>query len=277
MRKISDVCKIVGVTRRTLQEYDRIGLLHPTTKTKAGYWLYDDAAVQKLILIQVFVETGYERKAVKSLLEAPTLDIVAEFDRMISNLEEKRKQIDGIINTVKTLKLTAVLPENTLRALGNMNVSTVYKEKSFSDYWNESVGHSSAYSSDFVKEAELYVPFWYQLVAIGLLHAKPIDAPEVMECAKSFCDYLIDMILEDNMQEDDSGEEDLTPAEIAEAIGEAVTEILSEPDLIAMLETQCGENTATYIVEAVKHFCNTLEEADIEKWREKIGEKKHNK
>lgn len=38
-------------------------------------------------------------------------------------------------------------------------------------------------------------------------------------------------------------------------------------------EGKKGGITATYTVEAVKHFYNTLEEADIEKWREKIGEK----
>lgn len=37
MKKLSEVCKIVGVTRRTLQEYDKIGLLKPTSKTESGY------------------------------------------------------------------------------------------------------------------------------------------------------------------------------------------------------------------------------------------------
>jgi len=276
-KKLSDVCKIVGVTRRTLQEYDKVGLLHPTTKTEAGYWLYDDAAIQRLILIQIFIETGHERKTVKRLLEAPTLDIMSEFDHMISTLEEKRRRIDGMINTVKTLKLTALLPENTLRAFGNMDVTNIYKEKSFSDYWNESVEHTSAYSIDDAKDAELYIPFWYQLVAIGLLHDKPVDAPEVVECAKSFCVCLMNIILADvesgNIEEDD----DITPSEVAEAISEAITEMLSEPDLIAMLETQCGEDTATYIIEAVKAYCSSLDEADIETWGEKIEEKKHSK
>ena len=67
MKRLSEVCKIVGVTRRTLQEYDKVGLLKPTSTTEGGYWLYDDAAIQKLILIQIFVEVGYERKTIKAL------------------------------------------------------------------------------------------------------------------------------------------------------------------------------------------------------------------
>lgn len=277
MKRLSDVCKIVGVTRRTLQEYDKVGLLHPTAKTESGYWLYDDVAIQKLILIQIFIETGYERKTVKRLLEAPALNIMSEFDHMISTLEEKRRRIDGMINTVKTLKLTALLPENTLRAFSNMDVTNIYKDKSFSDYWNESVEHTSGYSTDDTKDAELYIPFWYQLVAIGLLHDKPVDAPDVVECAKSFCDYLTSMILADVESDNIEKDDDITPLEVAEAISEAITEMLSDPDLIAMLETQCGENATTYIIEAVKTYCISLDEADIQTWREKIEEKKHSK
>ena len=68
MKKLSEVCKTVGVTRRTLQEYDKIGLFSPTSKTDNGYWLYDDDAIKKLVLIQVFIEAGYERKKIKAIL-----------------------------------------------------------------------------------------------------------------------------------------------------------------------------------------------------------------
>lgn len=85
MKKLSEVCKIVGVTRRTLQEYDKVGLLKPTSITAGGYWLYDDA-IQKLLLIQIFVEVGYEHKTIKTLLESPTLDMLEEFDRLVDTL-----------------------------------------------------------------------------------------------------------------------------------------------------------------------------------------------
>ena len=34
MKRLSEVCKLVGVTRRTLQEYDKVELLKPTSKRK---------------------------------------------------------------------------------------------------------------------------------------------------------------------------------------------------------------------------------------------------
>ena len=125
MKKLSEVCKIVGVTRRTLQEYDKVGLLHPSDKTEAGYWLYDENAIKQLIAIQVFIECGYERKKIKSILEMPSLDLLSEFDKLITALEEKRKRIDGMINTVKTLQITAKLPLSTLLAIQRMDVGNI--------------------------------------------------------------------------------------------------------------------------------------------------------
>ena len=48
MLKLSEVCQTVGVTRRTLQAYAKIGLLEPTKKTIGGYWYNDDDAVATL-------------------------------------------------------------------------------------------------------------------------------------------------------------------------------------------------------------------------------------
>ena len=48
MRTVNEVSKLTGVSIRTLQYYDKIGLLKPTGYTQAGYRLYDDTALEKL-------------------------------------------------------------------------------------------------------------------------------------------------------------------------------------------------------------------------------------
>lgn len=48
MRTVHEVSKLAGVGIRTLQYYDKIGLLHPTGYTDAGYRLYDDADLERL-------------------------------------------------------------------------------------------------------------------------------------------------------------------------------------------------------------------------------------
>ena len=39
---VNEVSKLTGVSIRTLQYFDAIGLLPPTEYTEAGYSLYDD-------------------------------------------------------------------------------------------------------------------------------------------------------------------------------------------------------------------------------------------
>ena len=48
MMKISEMSKLTGVSIRTLQYYDKIGLLCPTKYTESGYRLYDDTALERL-------------------------------------------------------------------------------------------------------------------------------------------------------------------------------------------------------------------------------------
>ena len=53
MMTVSEVSRLTGVSIRTLQYYDKIGLLHPSGHTEAGYRLYDDtalAALQQILL-----------------------------------------------------------------------------------------------------------------------------------------------------------------------------------------------------------------------------------
>lgn len=250
MKKLSEVCKIVGVTRMTLQEYDKIGLLKPTSKTESGYWLYDDTAIQTLILIQIFVEGGYERKAIKSLLESHTLDMIEEFDHLIGTLEEKRKRIDGMINTIRTLKITAKLPESTLRAMGNLDVTRIYKDKSFSSYLEDSIVHSAEYSEADNEGAELYMPFWYNLIAIGCFLGTPVDTKKVQITVEQAYKSMMEMVMAD---EEDSDEE-LTDEELAEAFLEGIQDMVSDPELQQMVDLQCGDGATEYIVRAVQLF-----------------------
>lgn len=250
MKRLSEVCEMVGVTRRTLQEYNKVGLLEPTSTTDAGYWLYDDAAIQKLLLIRIFVEAGYERKAIKDILESPTLDMIEEFDHLIDSLEQKRKRIDGMINTIKTLKITAKLPESTLRAMSNMDVTRIFKDKSFASYLEDSIVSSAEYTEVDSAEAELYMPFWYNIVAIGAFMGIPEDTDQVQAAVHQAYTDMIEMV----KAEEDGPDEDVTEEELTEAFVENIQDMVNDLELQQMVELQCGEGALAYIIRAVRVF-----------------------
>lgn len=73
MRSISQVAKLTGISTRTLQYYDEIGLLKPSELTESGYRLYNDEALQKLQQILFFRELGFKLKEIKEILQKPDL------------------------------------------------------------------------------------------------------------------------------------------------------------------------------------------------------------
>lgn len=250
MKKLSEVCKIVGVTRRTLQEYDKIGLLKPTSKTESGYWLYDDTAIQALFAIQVFVECGYKRKAIKSLFASNTLDVIDELDHLIETLEEKRKRIDGMINTIRILEIVMKLPESTLLAIGNFCLNRFYKDKSFSSCLEDSIVQSAEYSEADNEETQLYMPFVYNLIAIGCFLGTPADEKEVQITVEQAYKSMMKIV----MAEKDDSDEELIDEKLAEASLERIQDVLSNPELKQMIDHQFGNGATEYIVRAVQLF-----------------------
>ena len=65
MMTVHEVSSLTGVSIRTLQYYDRIGLLRPAGYTDAGYRLYDDAVLDTLQQILLFRELEFPLKDIK--------------------------------------------------------------------------------------------------------------------------------------------------------------------------------------------------------------------
>ncbi len=74
MMTVKEVSRLTGVSVRTLQYYDQIGLLRPGTRTEAGYRLYDAAALETLQQILLFRELEFSLKEIAAILQSPHFD-----------------------------------------------------------------------------------------------------------------------------------------------------------------------------------------------------------
>ena len=104
MRTISQVAELTGVSTRTLQYYDEIGLLKPSELTESGYRLYDDEALQKLQQILFFKELGFKLKEIKEILQKPDFDRIKAFKRQKELLLLKRNRTDRLIQLLNRLE-----------------------------------------------------------------------------------------------------------------------------------------------------------------------------
>lgn len=108
MLTVHEVSELTGVSVRTLQHYDNIGLLHPAMRTDAGYRLYDDAALEKLQQILLFRELEFPLKEIKRIVEAPDFDKAKALDQQIELLTLKKEHVQNLIGLAKRLRKRGV-------------------------------------------------------------------------------------------------------------------------------------------------------------------------
>lgn len=104
MKTISQVAELTGVSTRTLQYYDEIGLLKPSELTQSGYRLYNDEALQKLQQILFFKELGFKLKEISEILQKPDFDKTATFKKQKELLLLKRNRTDRLIQLLDRLE-----------------------------------------------------------------------------------------------------------------------------------------------------------------------------
>lgn len=74
MRTVKEVSDITSISVRALHYYDEIGLLKPSSKSEAGYRLYNDKALETLKQVLFFREFGIPLKDIKSMIDDPAVD-----------------------------------------------------------------------------------------------------------------------------------------------------------------------------------------------------------
>lgn len=140
MMTVNEVSKLTGVSARTLQYYDTIGLLKPSRYTESGYRLYDDTALEKLQQILLFKELEFPLKEIKEIIDAPNFDRNKALEQQIQLLTMKKEHLENLINFARGIKWLGVkrmdftvfdtkkIDEYTKRAREQWGQSDAFKE-----------------------------------------------------------------------------------------------------------------------------------------------------
>lgn len=112
---INMLCKIAGVSSRTLRYYDQIDLLKPKHINESGYRVYGVSEIDRLQQILFYREFDIKLSKIKEILDSHEYDRIKELQKHIRLLKNKRYRIDLILNNIhKTL----------LNASGNIQMET---------------------------------------------------------------------------------------------------------------------------------------------------------
>jgi DNA-binding transcriptional MerR regulator len=104
MMTVHEVSKLTGVSIRTLQYYDNIGLLKPANYSESGYRLYDDTDMERLQQILLFKELEFPLKEIKTIIDSSDFDKKKALNQQIKLLELKKEHLENLISFARNLK-----------------------------------------------------------------------------------------------------------------------------------------------------------------------------
>lgn len=241
MKTVNEVSKLTGVSRRTLQYYDKIGLLRPTEYTESGYRLYDDAALERLQQILLFRELEFPLKDIKDIVTRSDFDKKKALDQQMELLELKKEHIENLINMCRGLKMRGVknlefkafdtrkIEEYSQKAKEQWKSTPEYKE-----YEEKSKSRTKADEKEIMKDLmKVFEEF-------GTMKEKNPASQEVQDQVKKLQNFITDYFY-------NCTDETLFGLGKMYAGGGEFTE---------NIDKMGGTGTAEFTYQAIKIFCN---------------------
>lgn len=179
MMTVKEASRLTGISIRTLQYYDKLGLL-PAMRTESGYRLYDDAALERLQQILLFRELEFPLRDIRTILDNPNFDRRKALRQQIELLTLKKQHLEDLIRLARTLQVagghtmqfkefdTSRIDEYTRRAKESWGDTPAYRE------FEQNAAERTVQESSDINN---------QLMALtagfGTLQNLPIDNPAV--------------------------------------------------------------------------------------------------
>lgn len=240
MMTVNEVSKLTGVSIRALQYYDTIGLLPPAGYTKAGYRLYDDAAMERLQQILLFRELEFPLKEIKRILDSPSFDRSKALEQQIALLTMKKEHLENLILFARGIKGIGV----------NYMDFKAFDTKKIDEYTKlakEQWGHTAEYKEYEEKtkswskddEAAIADEFMKIFVEFGKMKAmEPSDKP-VQALVKKLQDYI-------------TGHFYICSPKILNSLGKMYA---GGGELTENIDAAGGAGTSEFVSKAIGHYC----------------------
>src|SRR5690349_19089188 len=94
---VKDVARISGVSVRALHHYDELGLLSPSSRSRAGYRLYVDDDLLRLQQIVIGRELGMPLEEIRRSLDEPNFDRRAALQKQRAELVARANRTQAML------------------------------------------------------------------------------------------------------------------------------------------------------------------------------------
>ena len=102
-KTLREICACTGVSRRTIQGYEKAGLVSASGKNKYGHLLYDQAAEERIRNIRFYQQIGFPVREISGIIDASIPVKRKALKNRIKALKREQDELKRLIE--KALKL----------------------------------------------------------------------------------------------------------------------------------------------------------------------------
>ena len=244
MMTVHEVSKIAGVSIRTLQYYDKIGLLYPSGYTDAGYRLYDDGDLERLQHILLFKELEFSLNDIKEIINSPDFDKDKALEQQIELLKLKKEYIDNLLNFAIGLK-TIGIDHMDFKAFDRSKLDEYAKQAKLLYGNTPEYKELEEKQKTRSEESENLLMDRFMLIfkEAGKIKNSDPSSPEAQETVKKIQDFITE-----NMYN--------CTNEILSGLGKMYS---AGGEFTKNIDTYGGEGTAVFLDKAIQIYCGNEE------------------
>lgn len=242
MMIVNEVSRLTGVSIRTLQYYDKIGLLPPADYTEVGYRLYDDETLQKLQIILLFRELEFPLKDIRRIIESPVFDREKALEQQIHILELKKEHIENLIDLARGVKKSGVKDMTDFTAFDTAKIDDYIAKAR--KYWGDTAAFKEFEEKNADRTSEENAGINTELMKIfaqfgGMKDMDPAS-PKVQKQVKKLQDYITDKFYK-------------CTNTILSSLGHAYS---AEGEMNRNIDKAGGKGTGEFVDKAIQIYCS---------------------
>lgn len=242
MMIVNEVSRLTGVSIRTLQYYDKIGLLPPADYTEVGYRLYDDETLQKLQIILLFRELEFPLKDIRRIIESPVFDREKALEQQIHILELKKEHIENLIDLARGVKKSGVKDMTDFTAFDTAKIDDYIAKAR--EYWGDTAAFKEFEEKNADRTSEENAGINTELMKIfvqfgGIKDMDPAS-PKVQKQVKKLQDYITDKFYK-------------CTNTILSSLGHAYS---AEGEMNRNIDKAGGKGTGEFVDKAIQIYCS---------------------
>lgn len=240
MMTVKEVSRLTGVSVRTLQYYDKIGLLRPAQYTPAGYRLYDDTALEKLQQILLFRELEFSLKDIREITDSPAFDRQKALTEQITLLTLKKERLENLIGLAREIQQKGEKIMD-FSAFDNTKIAEYEKQAKASwgatPAWQEYEEKKKGQTPE--KQQEITSQMMEIFAQFGQIRKEPPTCPKARALVKRLQDFI-------------TGHFYTCTDEILKGLGKLYA---AGGEFTENIDRAGGAGTAEYVEQAIRGYC----------------------